>query len=504
MKIKKTLLISLFAIASVIVKGQCYGGSIPLGGFYPCQYYDEWVLVFEDDFDGNSLDTSIWRNDYPWMRANHCGSFNGKDDNGEYYTDGGNIELEDGILKLIAKNEAVFEKAIPYEDDNYELFCNGAHAGLNKRWFNFTSGMIYSKQQFTYGKFEIRCKIPSIKKLWPAFWLFGECEQELDVFEFMSENDNAFFSNRNIDLTYHRRINCQTESKEQCGITLKYTNGWFTDMSEDFHTYSIEWDEHKLIWRIDNEEIWSVFKYHTQGGQELLLCGNIAQAYYVKDRIFPLDQPMNVIANLAVRPSSNSTFPAQMEIDYIRVYQKINSQKIVEICSEEDINGSTVAGKEILVAGSNCEVIIPPESYLNLVGKNNIVLNPGFSVKNGGYFTAKLTGTTMLKSDKNVADSTKEVIGRSFQVHNDNSMVITDEQIQIYPNPANTSISVTSNNLNQFDELNLYDLNGQLVYTNKIESENSMSIDVSLFRKGVYTLQIVSTKTLYHEKLIIQ
>ncbi|HQO48939.1 MAG TPA: T9SS type A sorting domain-containing protein, partial [Bacteroidales bacterium] len=61
-----------------------------------------------------------------------------------------------------------------------------------------------------------------------------------------------------------------------------------------------------------------------------------------------------------------------------------------------------------------------------------------------------------------------------------------------------------SNNLNQFDELNLYDLNGQLVYTNKIESENSMSIDVSLFRKGVYTLQIVSTKTLYHEKLIIQ
>lgn len=164
---KKIVLIGIFSIAAIIAKAQCHGGNIFLSGFYECESYDEWVLVFEDDFNGNDIDYSIWRNDYPWMRAAYCGGVV------EYNTDGENIEVEDGILKLIAKNETVYERAVPWMGDDEELFCDGTSVGTNKRWFNYTSGMIFSKQQFIYGKFEIRCKVPSIKKLWPAFWLYG-------------------------------------------------------------------------------------------------------------------------------------------------------------------------------------------------------------------------------------------------------------------------------------------------------------------------------------------
>ncbi len=102
----------------------------------------------------------------------------------------------------------------------------------------------------------------------------------------MSDNNNPYYANREIDFTYHRKFICDDQNKQMCNTEKSFWNGWFTDMSNDFHTYSIEWDEHKLIWRIDGEEVWRIFRLHDMNGGELLLCGNIASAIYVTDRIF--------------------------------------------------------------------------------------------------------------------------------------------------------------------------------------------------------------------------
>ncbi len=163
---KKVVLIAIFTATTLFVKAQCHGSNIFISGFYECENYDEWVLVFEDNFNSNDLDYTRWRNDYPWGRNLYC------NEEVQYYSDGNNIEVDNGVLELIAKNENVLERVIPWKDDNEELFCDDISVGINKRWFNYTSGMVYSKQQFIYGKFEIRCKIPSIEMMWPAFWLY--------------------------------------------------------------------------------------------------------------------------------------------------------------------------------------------------------------------------------------------------------------------------------------------------------------------------------------------
>ena len=49
--------------------------------------------------------------------------------------------------------------------------------------FDYQSGLIYSKEKFRYGHFEIRFKTDAASGHWPAFWLFGGDGQEIDIFE---------------------------------------------------------------------------------------------------------------------------------------------------------------------------------------------------------------------------------------------------------------------------------------------------------------------------------
>jgi len=497
MKKLATYILLLFG-THLQVQSQCHGRLSFLSGDYSCESYDEWVLVFEDNFNGSGIDYNIWRNDYPWGRTLICNN------EVEYYSDGNNIEVGNGILKLIAKDESVYERAVPWMGDNEELFCDETSKGLNKRWFDYTSGMIYSKQQFIYGKFEIRCKIPSIKKLWPAFWLYGGCSQEIDVFEFMSDNDNPYYANRDISFTYHRKFNCDDENKRQCGYAKKFSNGWFTDMSKDYHTYSVEWDEHKLIWRIDGTEVWRVFKWQDLNGKEILKCGHIPTAYYTVDRIFPLEKPMSVIANLAVKPDPHSSFPAQMEIDYIRVYQKINSSKTINICSKDEIKGSTVAGKEIVVGGADCNLTINSGEYLDLIGKESITLNPGFSVEAGANFSAKTLQSSTLKSGVVNTNSFAPENSEAINIQENIKQSLTENQIEIFPNPTNGIVNVFLPQNHKYKSIKIYNLNGKIVSSTTINNDNLIAIELQKLGKGIYSVVIESEENIHIEKLIIQ
>jgi beta-glucanase (GH16 family) len=240
-----------------------------LGGYYPCKTYDQWVLVFEDNFDKSELNSAKWTNHYPWGRNLYCNV----PVEIQYYSDNNNFEFENGNLKIIAKQESVFERIVDSVPDNYLLSCpNGTVFGPNKHLFSHTSGMIYSKPKFVYGLFEIRCKIPKISMprvlgeliwseylgLWPAFWLYGSCSQEIDVFEFMSKNGG-------VSTNYHLQLDCnESDSRRHCPREISRN-----DMTNDFHTYSLEWNEHFLIWRIDGEIIRMVVKYYNQMGLDI-------------------------------------------------------------------------------------------------------------------------------------------------------------------------------------------------------------------------------------------
>jgi len=152
------------------------------------------------------------------------------------------------------------------------------------------------------GYAEARAKIPAGNGLWPAFWhlhaYYNGAQPEIDVFEFRGENPvNAVHS-------YHYYDNTGLVSTDASTNSSNPTLGY----SDDFHTYGVSWDYGKIVWYIDGEPV------HTVTDE------NVST------------QLMYVIANLAVGGNFNfsevdpAAIPATMELDYIRVYQRKDSE----------------------------------------------------------------------------------------------------------------------------------------------------------------------------------
>src|SRR5437016_3236373 len=133
-----------------------------------------WKLTFHDEFDAQALDLQKWNPNDPW----------GRERNRElqaYVKDA--FEVTNGILRIKAeKREATY--------------------GGKQR--SFTSGMMttYGKFSQQYGRFEIRCRIPKGKGIWPAFWLLPDplvWPPEIDVLEILGHEPGKIY------MTHHFR-----------------------------------------------------------------------------------------------------------------------------------------------------------------------------------------------------------------------------------------------------------------------------------------------------------
>ena len=232
----------------------------------------EYKLVWSDEFDGTELNRNNWT-----VEVNGNGGGNNEL---QYYVDNTkNLEVSNGTLKIHALRE------------NYG----------NK---SYTSGRINSKgkQEFKYGKIEARMKLPRFSGIWPAFWTLGanyntvgwpKCG-EMDIMEAINDN-NAVFAN--LHWSYK---NTQADTK---GKT--YDVGDRTQ----WHTYGMEWDENSAAFYVDGY-IYEKYSISTQSEME-----EFRKAQFI-------------ILNLAVGgqlPGYNidqNSFPATMEVDWVRVYQK--------------------------------------------------------------------------------------------------------------------------------------------------------------------------------------
>jgi beta-glucanase (GH16 family) len=247
----------------------------------------DWIMTFSDEFNGNTLDHTKWGTTYRLgARTNN--------DELEWYVDNAHL-VSDGTLKLIAK---------------YETAQTG---------FPYTSGMISSKVDSgspyivnfssTYGYFESRIKVPSGNGTWPAFWLLpapGGWPPEIDIMEIHGEHIQAY------SMTNHRSCDYPLVGGGWCDLTgfayqLPVNDG---DFSTSFHTFGVDWEPGLIIWYLDGVE-----RFRTTN--------------YVP--VVNLDDPggvtgMYIIANLAIGGGGHipipAEFPKQMEIDYIKVYQK--------------------------------------------------------------------------------------------------------------------------------------------------------------------------------------
>jgi hypothetical protein len=281
-----------------------------------------YELVFADEFDSTALNLERWQTQYPWGRSLKSK----KSDTGwekQFYTDE-NVYLSNGYLKLRTVHEPSV-RIVPLSQ-------------TETAFFGYSSGMIFSKQGFYSGKYEIRCKIPKIEGLFPAFWMYGFCGQEIDVFEFLNETEtsNASVDGSFIAMTYHRYYDCQVLDNDKCESPHVFKMPH--DMSTDFHVYSVEWNEFKIVWKVDDVIKREVYKYweltdppNTTGftyAFPVKSCKEfqVDKAYTYFDPFPTNDYPVHVIVNTAVlkeRAASSGVLPAEFIIDYIKVYKEV-------------------------------------------------------------------------------------------------------------------------------------------------------------------------------------
>jgi beta-glucanase (GH16 family) len=163
-----------------------------------------------------------------------------------------------------------------------------------------------NKFHVQYGRIEARVKVPKGNGLWPAFWMMGAdflqgrpwpYNGEIDIMEVLGRNTSEAYS------TLHAPA-----YNAGGGYGQKYAT---VDLSQDFHTWAVEWDSKGMRFLLDNQQVF----------------------YAAKDTVentrgpWIFDHPFYLILNLAVGgdfpgPIDASTpFPSQMLVDYVRVYQ---------------------------------------------------------------------------------------------------------------------------------------------------------------------------------------
>lgn len=243
-------------------------------------YDPEYTLVWEDEFDGTSVNLDNWT-----FETGATGWGNNELQN---YTDGENAEIVDGKLVITARKV----------DDNTEVG-------------SYTSSRMVTlgKQEFKYGRMEIRANLPEGRGIWPAIWMLGSnitsvgwpaCG-EIDIMEYVGYDPNI--------------VHATVHTSAGHGVDGDGSSYFLETCEEEFHNYGAIWTADKIEFYVDSPD-------------------NVIHTYapdVQTDDNWPFDKPAFFILNIAVGGNwggaqgvDNSIFPQTMEIDYVRVYQQVD------------------------------------------------------------------------------------------------------------------------------------------------------------------------------------
>lgn len=248
-------------------------------------------LVWSDEFDGTALNESNWS--YMLGDGTQYGNPGWGNNELQYYTSRPeNVYVANGELHIVARQESF-------------------------SGFNYTSARIrtLNKADFLYGKIEARLKLPSTKGIWPAFWMLPTnsplggwaSSGEIDIMESVNLADTIYGT---IHYGGPWPQNVHSGGTRTAGV----------DYSQDFHVYTLEWSPSLLRWYVDG------IAFYTRGS------ANWYSTAAPDDDNAPFDNPFHLLLNVAVggnfpgNPDGSSTFPQEMVVDWVRVYQDFTTQ----------------------------------------------------------------------------------------------------------------------------------------------------------------------------------
>lgn len=253
----------------------------------------EWQLVWGDEFDYKGLpNPEKWDYDEGFIR----------NEEDQYYTRArsDNAYVDNGVLTITGIKEDYPNK--DYQNERLAAMPDQEWKTVDE-YAKYTSACLITKGKFswTYGKVEVRARLPKGLGVWPAIWTLGDniwtvgwpkCG-EIDIMEHVGFEPN----------TIHTNIHCENSAGR---YTTQMRSRNIAKISEDFHVYSMEWDESKMTIAIDGV---TVNTFNTS------LAGDIFK------------KPQYLLLNLALGGTwggeiDDSIFPQEYVIDYVRIYQK--------------------------------------------------------------------------------------------------------------------------------------------------------------------------------------
>ena len=323
-------------------------------------YIAGWNLVWRDEFAGDAVDPT------KWSFQNGTGSGGWGNNEMEYYRPE-NARVEDNMLII---------KAEPQEGKTITDARNG-----NTYWSSKLR--TYNNFSQTYGRFEAKISLPIGEGFWPAFWMMPQgaatgsengsyggwpTSGEIDIMEakgrFPTNTSGAL---HRANTSASGNIYTATDRPLPEGQTIN-----------DFHVYAVEWDPAEMRWYVDGD----LYQTVTAAQWNMPYYKN----NYPNNPYAPFDKPFQMILNLAV--GGNFDYPSypgrdggpkvgEMKVDYVRVYQRIESVPVVTSLSVAPgrIDKFEAVDVTVNVSGMNLDdadvkagVKGYPDSFVSVVG----------------------------------------------------------------------------------------------------------------------------------------
>ncbi len=251
-----------------------------------------WRLVWSDEFDGNTIDSTKWQHE-----INCWGG--GNNEQQCYVDDAKNSFVRDGALHLVALADNP-SGAIGGPDNNQSVVTRPySSARLNSR----------NRGDFRYGRIEARLTLPHGQGLWPAFWMLPTdsvyggwaASGEIDIMEAVNlgDGENRVYGTLHYGGQWPNNVHTGDDFTAN-------DNVW-----QNAHLYAVEWQEGEVRWFVDDVHYQTQTEWHTN-----------AAAFPA-----PFNQAFHILLNVAVGgqwpgpPNSETTFPQEMIVDYVRVYE---------------------------------------------------------------------------------------------------------------------------------------------------------------------------------------
>jgi beta-glucanase (GH16 family) len=261
--------------------------------------YDNLVWYDEFDVDG-PLDDSKWF--HQTLLPNGSSWFNGEI---QHYTDRlENTYVENGIMYLVAKKETFTDQ------------------GVTK---HYTSARLNSKFAFTYGRVEVKAKLPTGVGTWPAIWTLGKNINEIGAYWYIEGYGTTNWpACGEIDIMEHwgtnqNYISSAMHTPSSFGGTVNHGGQVIPTASTAFHVYSLDWFPDRMVFAVDG-----VVHYTYKPSEQ-------------NSATWPFDKDQYLLLNVAIEPSIAPNFTqSAMEVEYVRVYQE-STPSNVDVAFESTI-----------------------------------------------------------------------------------------------------------------------------------------------------------------------